>query len=74
MGGCVSVDPDEREAKQRSAAIERQLRSDAREYENTIKILLLGELPSYSHSSLSIVVCIRTTTIAIPFFFDVCLI
>ena len=40
----MSVPPEEREAKQRSAAIDRQLRSDQREYENTIKILLLGEL------------------------------
>ena len=40
----MSVPPDEREAKQRSAAIDRQLRTDQREYENTIKILLLGEL------------------------------
>ena len=36
--------PEEREAKQRSAAIDRQLRSDLKEYENTIKILLLGRL------------------------------
>lgn len=42
MGGCMSVPPEEREAKQRSAAIDRQLRNDQREYENTIKILLLG--------------------------------
>lgn len=38
----MSVTPEEREAKQRSAAIDRQLRSDLKEYENTIKILLLG--------------------------------
>lgn len=38
----MSVPPEEREAKQRSAAIDRQLRSDLKEYENTIKILLLG--------------------------------
>lgn len=37
-----NVTPEEREAKQRNAAIEQQLRKDAREYENTIKILLLG--------------------------------
>jgi len=42
MGGCVSATPEEREAKLRSAAIDRQLRTDLREYENTIKILLLG--------------------------------
>ena len=40
----MSVPPEEREAKARSSAIERQLRVDQREYENTIKILLLGEL------------------------------
>lgn len=43
MGGCVSTTPEEREAKTRSSAIDRQLRHDARDYENTIKILLLGE-------------------------------
>ena len=43
MGGCVSSTPEERDAKVRNAAIERQLRHDARDYENTIKILLLGE-------------------------------
>lgn len=43
MGGCVSATPEEREAKLRSAAIDRQLRTDLREYENTIKILLLGK-------------------------------
>jgi GTPase SAR1 family protein len=42
MGGCVSATPEEREAKTRSSVIERQLRRDARDYENTIKILLLG--------------------------------
>ena len=40
----MSATPEEREAKQRSAAIDRQLRSDLKEYENTIKILLLGRL------------------------------
>ena len=40
----MSATPEEREAKQRSAAIDRQLRSDLKEYENTIKILLLGKL------------------------------
>ena len=38
----MSATPEEREAKQRSAVIDRQLRSDLKEYENTIKILLLG--------------------------------
>ena len=44
--GCVNSTQDEKEAKQRSAAIDRQLRQSAKEYENTIKILLLGD--SYS--------------------------
>ena len=39
----MSATPEEREAKQRSALIDRQIRSDLREYENTIKILLLGK-------------------------------
>ena len=39
----MSSTPEEREAKSRSAAIDRQLRHDARDYENTVKILLLGE-------------------------------
>lgn len=39
----MSQTPEEREAKSRSAAIDRQLRHDQREYDNTIKILLLGE-------------------------------
>ena len=42
MGGCVSVTPEEQAARQRAAAIDRQLRVDQKEYENTIKILLLG--------------------------------
>ncbi|XP_065898368.1 guanine nucleotide-binding protein G(o) subunit alpha-like [Dysidea avara] len=42
MGGCVSQTPEEREAKSRSSAIDRDLRQDAKEFENTIKILLLG--------------------------------
>jgi len=44
MGGCVSQTPEEREAKSRSSAIDRDLRHDAKEFENTIKILLLGML------------------------------
>ena len=43
MGGCVSVTPEEREAKQRSAIIDREIRQAAKDYENTIKILLLGK-------------------------------
>jgi len=42
MGSCVSQTPEEREAKSRSSAIDRDLRQDAKEFENTIKILLLG--------------------------------
>lgn len=39
----MSVSAEEREAKQKNAEIERDLRRSAKEYENTIKILLLGE-------------------------------
>ena len=45
MGGCISATtPEEREAKSRSSAIDRNLRQDAKEFENTIKILLLGNV------------------------------
>lgn len=44
MGNCVgAASPEERDARSRSSAIDRQLRQDQREYENTIKILLLGK-------------------------------
>lgn len=44
MGNCVGAgSPEDREAKSRSSAIDRQLREDRKEYENTIKILLLGK-------------------------------
>ena len=44
MGNCVgAATPEDREAKTRSSAIDRQLRDDRKEYENTIKILLLGK-------------------------------
>lgn len=43
MGGCVSVSPEEKEARDRNAVIERELRAAKNEYENTIKILLLGK-------------------------------
>ncbi len=43
MGGCVSVTPEERDAQRKSSAIDRQLRTDAKDFENTIKILLLGK-------------------------------
>ena len=42
MGNCVGMTPEEMEARHRNAAIEKQLRTDARDFENTIKILLLG--------------------------------
>lgn len=42
MGGSCSVPAEEREAKQKSAEIEKELRKAAKEYENTVKILLLG--------------------------------
>lgn len=43
MGGCISgATPEERDAKARSSAIDRQLRHDLKDFENTIKILLLG--------------------------------
>ena len=44
MGNCVGGGtPEERDAKSRSSAIDRQLRHDQKDYENTIKILLLGK-------------------------------
>lgn len=43
MGGCLSnVPPEEAEQKRKSDAIDRKLRVDLKDYENTIKILLLG--------------------------------
>ena len=41
MGECLST-PEERQAKLRSAAIDRELRAALKEYENTVKILVLG--------------------------------
>ncbi len=41
--GCVNSTPEEREAQRKSSAIDRQLRTDAKDFENTIKILLLGK-------------------------------
>lgn len=57
----MSATPEEREAKQRSAAIDRQLRSDLKEYENTIKILLLGRLRlnSWGLFSLGVSIVVR---------------
>ena len=51
MGNCVGITPEEREARHRNAAIEKQLRTDARDFENTIKILLLGK-PANGRSAL----------------------
>lgn len=54
MGNCVAATtPEEREAKQRSANIDKDLRVAAKEYENTIKILLLGELRCRKRAVLS---------------------
>ena len=39
----MSVSAEEREQKQRNTEIERDLRKAAKEYENTVKILLLGK-------------------------------
>ncbi len=43
--GCANVTPEgDREAREKSNLIDKQLRQSAKEYENTIKILLLGTL------------------------------
>lgn len=42
MGGCLSLDEEEKKARLRSEAIDRMLEADGREEENVIKILLLG--------------------------------
>lgn len=39
----MSLSPEEAEQKRQSEAIDRKLRVDLKEYENTIKILLLGQ-------------------------------
>lgn len=44
----MSLSPEEQQQKNRSVAIDRQLRNDLKEFENTIKILLLGELKKSS--------------------------
>ncbi len=45
MGACVSTGtPEELEQRQRSKAIDLQIRADLKQSENIIKILLLGEL------------------------------
>lgn len=79
MGNCVAVNPEELEQKQRSAAIERQLRADQKEYENTIKILLLGEKKKvalsgligdlYLESQNSLCVCVFGSLIRAQFLF-----
>lgn len=52
MGGCVSTPAEEREAKLRSSQIDRELRNAARDYGNTIKILLLGKPFIYTPPSI----------------------
>lgn len=42
MGGCVSLSPEEQEQKRASEAIDRRIRVELKDFENTIKILLLG--------------------------------
>ncbi|KAL5502252.1 hypothetical protein EMCRGX_G008997 [Ephydatia muelleri] len=43
MGNCMAeMTPEEREARDRSSAIERQLRSEKKDFNRTLKILLLG--------------------------------
>ena len=44
MGNCVAeTTPEEREARQRSRDIERQIKMERRDFDNTLKILLLGK-------------------------------
>ena len=44
MGNCMAeMTPEEREARDRSSAIERQLRSEKKDFNRTLKILLLGK-------------------------------
>ena len=53
--GCVNVTPEgEKEARDRSNLIDKQLRQSAKEYENTIKILLLGECLELASKQLSL--------------------
>ena len=65
MGNCVGANtPEERDAKSRSSAIDRQLRQDQKEYENTIKILLLGKPQlakvsiSLTHTVIHVAICV----------------
>ena len=45
MGNCNGGNtPDERQARQKSSDIDKQIRRDEKIFSNTIKILLLGEL------------------------------
>ncbi len=42
--GCVNVTPEgEKEARDKSNQIDKLIRQSAKDYENTIKILLLGK-------------------------------
>lgn len=42
MGSCMSLTQDERKAKARSDAIDRELHRVRRDHDRTVKILLLG--------------------------------
>lgn len=45
MGNCGGgITPEERQARQKSSDIDKQIRRDEKVFSNTIKILLLGEL------------------------------
>lgn len=49
--GCIGskVDPQEKDAAQQNARIDRQLRSDRKQQSRTVKILLLGMLTLSAH-------------------------
>ena len=44
MGNCVHIDQEEKRARQHSQEIDRNLVAMARQEENIVKILLLGEM------------------------------
>lgn len=43
MGACLSSSHEEKGAKERSVAIDRQIEEDSRKFKKECKILLLGE-------------------------------
>lgn len=43
MGACLSSPNEEKGAKERSIAIDRQIEEDSRKFKKECKILLLGE-------------------------------